>query len=375
MAKHSPRISGVDSPDRLLSPEEASAEASLDRLDRELLSALQTDFPLVERPFAALGQGLGLTENQVLERVGQFKRSGLIREISAIFDSQRLGYRSLLVALEVTPERLVSVGHVVSEQPGVSHNYARDHRYNLWFTLTVPPEEALEGRARAIQRAAGASHLLLLPVVRRFKIGVSFDLREECDLVGDASSLATPDHGPETHSKAADHGPTHEEAVGDLERSLVRVLQQDLAIEPRPFLAPAVSIGLTEAELLCHARHLQARGLMRRYGAVLRHRKVGILGNGMCCWAVPPERVVEVGEIIAKWPGATHCYERATAPDWPYNLFAMLHARTRAECLEACAALAARVGIADYVVLFSEREFKKERVRYFEAEPMPGSRG
>jgi len=343
---------------------EASRSPSLDRLDCELLHALQTAFPLVESPFAALGEGLGLTEGQVIERVKRLKALGLIRELSAIFDSQRLGYRSLLVAMEVEPHRLSSVGKAVSEQPGVSHNYARDHRYNLWFTLTVPPGQDPFAQARNIHIATGAKSLLLLPVLRRFKIGVSFDLRDRHALV------PTPvDHPEETSSSdAIDALPqVGVPALTESERSLVRALQRDLPLEPRPFLAAATQLGLTESAFLQQARNLATRGVMRRFGAVLRHRAAGILGNGMSCWVVPSERVAAVGRAVAEWPGVTHCYERATAPDWPYNLFAMLHARTKPECLAACAALSAQIGISDYVVLFGEQEFKKERVRYFEA--------
>ncbi|MDP2959026.1 MAG: AsnC family transcriptional regulator, partial [Longimicrobiales bacterium] len=334
---------------------------SLDATDRELLNLLQTDFPLVERPYAVVGERLGLSEAEVIDRVGRLRSDGLIREISAIFDSGRLGYQSVLVALEVVPARLAEVGPIVSAQPGVSHNYARDHRYNLWFTLTVPPGEGPAERARGIQAEVGVQRALVLPALRRFKIGVNFDVREwgesgppsyqhggsqaSQSVASDAQGAASrrgqhPRPGRDSaddesrqpgirvirspNPLTAPEAEVATEPLADFDRALVRELQLDLPLVPRPFLGAATRLGITEAELVDLARRLQARGLMRRFAAVLRHRAMGFVANGMTCWVVAPERVEEVGRAMADWPGITHCYERPTYPDWPYNLFGML---------------------------------------------------
>lgn len=147
---------------------------------------------------------------------------------------------------------------------------------------------------------------------------------------------------------------------------LVRELQKNIDIVSRPFLSIASRLGISEVELLDWARQLQRAGVMRRYGAVLRHRRAGYGANAMTCWRVPPERVDEVGQILAAFPGVTHCYERPTYPDWPYNVFAMIHGRTEQACVDAASELAEATGISDYVVLFSTREYKKVRVQYFE---------
>jgi len=351
-----------------------SNRTEMDSIDRELLNLIQTDFPLVARPYAALGERLGIPEAEAIERTARLKEDRVIREISAIFDSARLGYRSVLVALEVPDCRLLEVGRAVAAQQGVSHCYARDHRYNLWFTLTVPPEEDPAATARRLQGEAAVERMLVLPALRRFKIGVSFDLETGAGgspLVsnGWSSSTSSPvaSGGDGQHRHDTDPPEGQQGHLTDLDRRLVLELQKDLPTEPRPFSEAARRLDMEESALLEEARRLLRQGTMRRFAAVLRHRVAGFLGNGMSCWIVPPDRVEEVGRAMAGWPAVTHCYERPTYPDWPYNLFGMLHARTKEKCLAEAAALAAHLQLVDYVVLFSHHEFKKERVRYFQA--------
>lgn len=148
----------------------------LNEIDRALLNLLQSDFPLVPRPFAALGERLAISEGEVMERVKRLKGEGLIRQISAIFDSRALGYRSTLAALRVPQERLEEVASIVSSHSGVSHNYARDHTYNLWFTLTIPPGVDPKEELRRIAHRAGVAEVLDLPSLRTFKIGARFQV-------------------------------------------------------------------------------------------------------------------------------------------------------------------------------------------------------
>ncbi|MCL4459960.1 MAG: AsnC family transcriptional regulator [Chloroflexi bacterium] len=148
----------------------------LDLTDKRLLNVLQSEFPLCERPFKAIAERLHLSEAEVLERVRRLKESGLIRQISAIFDSRQLGYRSALVAMQVPEERLAEVAALISAHPGVSHNYRREHAYNLWFTLTVPPESNPQQVASGLAQQVGVERMMYLPATKAFKIGVNFDL-------------------------------------------------------------------------------------------------------------------------------------------------------------------------------------------------------
>jgi len=324
----------------------------LDATDRTLLDLLQQGFPLKSAPFAVLGRRLGVGEGEVLARVRRLKEAGVIRQIGPIFDSRRLGYRSTLVAFRVEPERLDRVAGQISEHPGVSHNYGRDHTYNLWFTLTLPGERDLEAEVERLAAENGVEDYLNLPAVRVFKIGVRFDLSGRSSAAPDRPSTPTP---------------ANSIPLSPFEREVVRVVQGDLPLVDRPFEGMAARLGVTEEELLKVLRDLARRGAMRRFGAVLRHRRAGFTANGMACWAMPEDRIVEAGEAAAVFREVSHCYQRpAYPPRWPYTLFTMVHGRRREEVEETVQRIHQAIGPADHEVLYSVKEYKKERVRYFE---------
>ena len=151
----------------------------------------------------------------------------------------------------------------------------------------------------------------------------------------------------------------------DLNKKIIREIQTDLPIAPRPFLEVARKLNITEKDLLERVQGLIDKGYIRRFGATLRHRKVGINANAMSVWLVLDEDIERVGEIIASFKEVTHCYERHTLPDWKYNLYAMIHAKTRDGCLEIVKKISQRTGIKEYELLFSTEEFKKTSMEYF----------
>ncbi|MEE8391003.1 MAG: AsnC family transcriptional regulator [Anaerolineae bacterium] len=323
----------------------------LDTLDRQLLDLLQQAFPLLPTPFARLGQQLNVDQDAVLARIRRLKDEGIIRQIGPIFDSRRLGYRSTLAAFQVKPERLDEVAGRVSEHPGVSHNYSRAHTYNLWFTLTLPAEQDLEGEISRLAAESGVDDYLNLPATHTFKIGVRFDLS------GDRS------HTPVTREPPSSAPVT---ALSSFERDLVRALQGHLPLVERPFQEAANRLGITEEELLDAVQELARRGVMRRFGAVLRHRRVGFTANGMACWVVPEDRIVEAGKAAATFSQVSHCYRRpAYPPRWPYTLFTMVHGQKQEETEEVVHRIHQAIGPVEHTILYSLKEYKKERVRYF----------
>jgi DNA-binding Lrp family transcriptional regulator len=326
----------------------------LDLIDRRLLNLLQGAFPLVERPFAALAAELGVTEEEVLDRARRLREAGVIRHLSAIFDVYRVGYRSALVACAVAPERLDDAAAVISAHPGVSHNYSREHRFNLWFVMAVPGEQDFDAAVDALVRRAGVETYHVLPAKRLFKIAVEYDM------IGGAAAAPKRDNG---HRKAPRRPLTEEE------KRIVRLVQEDLPIVSRPFAPAAEAMGITEAELLRRLQALQAEGIMRRFAAVLRHQEAGFESNGMVCWRPPEDRIEATGEALAADPRVSHCYWRPTFDDWPYPVFSMIHAQEREEVERIARDLSRKIGVTDYAILFSVREYKKERVKYFVEAP------
>jgi DNA-binding Lrp family transcriptional regulator len=165
--------------DRAAVQEEQTEDApdQLDQLDRRILDIIQTRFPLVPRPYAALGEQLGLTERAAFDRVCALRRAGAIRRIGANFQSDRLGFSSTLCAARVDPGQIEAFTREVNGHPGVTHNYLRDHPYNVWFTLTAPSPEDMASILADITRRTGIA-ILDLPASRVYKIRVDFPMLE-----------------------------------------------------------------------------------------------------------------------------------------------------------------------------------------------------
>ncbi len=322
--------------------------------DRRLLNLLQGKFPLLERPFAAIASELGWQEEQVVARTAWLLRKRIIREITPIFDTRALGYRSMLVAARVDPEHPHRAARVINSHPGVSHNYLRDHDFNLWFTIAVEPDSALglEGTIEVLKRLSGATSMRMLPTIRLFKIRM--DLEMEAGTAG----LAAPVEAVEPR----DPQPV---ALSEWDIALIRATQGPMTVTSRPFDAAAARLGVSVDEVLEGLASLKERGALRRVAAILYHRRAGFSANGMGVWKVPEERVLEVGPRMAAFRGISHCYQRPTYPDWPYSLFTMAHGRSKAECDAILAAIARETGISERATLYSSTEFKKVRLLYF----------
>jgi DNA-binding Lrp family transcriptional regulator len=321
-------------------------------LDRQLLNLVQKEVPLVARPFLAIASELEIPEQDVIERLRHWRDDeAVIRQISAIFDTRKLGYTSTLVAMRIPPSKLDEAARLVNEHPGVSHNYERAHEFNLWFTVAVPPGMDLETHVNRLHEITGATATRILPTLKMFKIEVRLDM--------------------ETGVSNADGPPPPKVEIPELtddDIRAIRALQVDMPLVSRPFVAEAETVGMSEDELLSYAHKFVSDGRMRRCAAILRHRRAGFLANGMGVWKMPEEEAEKLGFKIASFPQVTHCYQRPTYEDWPYRVFSMVHARTEDKVREVIEGIAADTGLEEYDILFSTREFKKTRVPYFTGE-------
>jgi DNA-binding Lrp family transcriptional regulator len=326
-------------------------------LDRELLNAVQWDFPLEPRPYAALGDRLGISEADTRARVAHVKELGVLRQLSAIFDTRALGYGSSLVAAQVDPDRVDAAAAVINEHPGVSHNYKRNHRYNLWYTIAVPPGDSLEEHVDVLHRTSGAIVTRRLPTLKLYKIGVKLDMTG--NTAADAKAEVLEHERPERR----DHMDAPE--LSDLEVAAITVVQDDLPLTERPFAGYGERIGCDEATVLELLQSFKERKLMRRFAAVMNHRTAGFKANAMGVWAVPDVRLDEVGPQMAAFALVSHCYRRPVYEDWPYSVFTMVHGKNAKECEATIAAIHDETGIDEYALLWSVKEYKKTRVRYF----------
>ncbi len=323
---------------------------NLDEKDKEILNLIQWDFPLVQRPFKEIGRRLNMQEEEALERIRRIKDEGLIRQINAIFDTRKLKYKSALVAMSIEPNKLEEVAMEINKHPGVSHNYERDHEYNLWFTIAVPPEGNIKNDLEEFAKLDGVKKYRILPTLKLYKIGVKLDMVNEED------KPKPIDKPKEVDAKPID--------ISERDKQFIRELQKDIELIEEPFNEPARRLGITIKELLAKAKEYEQLGIMRRFAAILRHRDAGFTANGMIVWNVR-KNIDEIGYKVAAYPQVSHCYRRPTYEDWPYNLFSMVHARSKESAIKIAEEIAKDIKIKDYRILFSLREFKKERVRYY----------
>ncbi len=325
---------------------------SMDNLDKEILNEIQWSFPLVTRPFDAIAKKFNTTPEIIKDRLQSLKEIGVLRQLSAIFDTRKLGYTSSLVAMEIESDKLEDVAYQINRHPGVSHNYERDHQFNLWFTLAVPPGVDLKQELEKFNVLKGIIKVRMLPTLQLFKIGVKLDLVDE-----KKHDIAPTEEKKEINETKFE--PTEQD------KDFIRELQKNMDIIDEPFVNAAKNLGLTENEVFEKMKHYEDIGVMRRFAAILRHRQIGFTANGMIVWKVDGDKISEVGSKLGSFPQVSHCYERPTYPDWPYNVFSMIHCKTQDEAYDVAKTIQDQIHVDDYDILFSTREFKKTRVEYF----------
>jgi DNA-binding Lrp family transcriptional regulator len=330
------------------------AAVPLDDLDRKLLNLMQGGFPLARRPYAEVARMAGIEEDEALRRVQRLIDDRIIRQVTPIFDTRVLGYKSMLVAAKVDPEHPHRAAKIINSHPGVSHNYLRNHDFNLWFTIATEPDSelGLEGTLEVLQRLTGAESVRQLPTLRLFKI------RMDLEMEGDTEALASA--GMVEEPKEPD--PIE---LSELDIAVIRALQGDMPVAPEPYEPAAVELGISQERLLEQLESMSERKALRRVAAILFHRRAGFSANGMGVWKVPEERMLELGPRMASFRGISHCYQRPTYEDWPYSLFTMAHGRSKEECDAILDSIAADTGVEERRTLYSSTEFKKIRLLYF----------
>jgi DNA-binding Lrp family transcriptional regulator len=329
----------------------------LDELDKRLLNLMQGSFPLEPRPYASVARAAEVTEDEVMDRVSRLVRERIIRQITPIYDTRALGYGSMLVAAKVDPTHPWSAAKIINSHPGVSHNYLRNHEFNMWFTLAVESDSklGLQGTLDVLQELTGAESIRQLPTLQLFKI------RMDLEMEGGTGALSAP---------GVEQEPVDLEPVAYDERdvAVIRATQGDMPICAEPYAPAADRLGWPVDELLDQMAAMRERGLLRRVAAILFHRRAGFSANGMGVWKVPDDRIEELGPRMASFRGISHCYERPTYADWPYSVFTMAHGRSKEECDAVLDAIAENTGIHERATLYSSTEFKKVRLLYFTEE-------
>lgn len=324
--------------------------------DKRLLNLLQSRFPLAERPFGAVAELAQMTEEEVMDRTSWLLEKRIIREVTPIFDTTALGYSSMLVAARVDAGNPQRAAGIINEHPGVSHNYLRNHDFNLWFTIATAPDSklGLNGTLDVLKQLSGADSIRQLPTITMFKINMNLEME------GGTEALARTAEAPAPL-------PREPVPIDDFDVAVIRALQGPMAVRSDAYAPAAEKLGIPVQRLLDHLEGMVGRKLLRRVAAILFHRRAGFSANGMGVWKVPEEQIATIGPRMAAVRGVSHCYRRPTYPDWPYSVFTMAHGRSKEECDAVLDGVATVCGLGgeDRATLYSSTEYKKVRLRYF----------
>lgn len=319
-----------------------------------LLNDFQRGFPLAPAPFDVISRKLGLGVEDVLTVLRRLSMEGVISRVGAVFRPNCIGV-STLGAMAVPQARLAEVAQQVSAHAAVNHNYEREHHFNLWFVAAAADSAQLKQTLLHIEREAGLA-VLRLPMLRDYHIDLGFDLRPRVAVA----------HRPDAGDRSERPAP----ALDAADYALIAAIQDGLPLVQHPYAEIGAATGLAESEVLRRLERLLSQNVIKRFGIVVRHHELGFRANAMAVWNIPDEQIDAFGRCVGASGLVNLCYRRPRRPpDWPYNLFCMIHGKDRAAVLERLELLRQQCGLAEfeYEVLFSKRRFKQTGARYVDS--------
>ncbi len=317
---------------------------------KEILLRVQKNFPLTAKPFEAISNELDMSEDDVISIIQEQKDNKIIRQTSAIFDTKSLGYKSSLVAFEIDKDKIENAVEIINAHPGVSHNYERNHKFNIWFTMAVSPDTKL-GINKTIEilaKIVDANAFIMLPTLKLFKISVKLDTT-----------------GKEQKKEKIEKKEKIAIDVTPLHMDVVKLLQNDIIIKSEPFEDIIKALDITYEQFFAIVDDLQKSGMMRRFASILNHRRAGFNANAMVVWDVNEKNGETIGKTAAEFSAVSHCYLRPKYDNWKYNLFTMVHGKTKEETNAVIADIEKEIESKSHMSLYSSREFKKIRLKYF----------
>ncbi|WP_072679962.1 Lrp/AsnC family transcriptional regulator [Arcobacter sp. LA11] len=317
----------------------------------EILYRVQKNFPLTKKPFEQIAKELNTTEENVLNILKEEKKNNIIRQTSAIFDTKKLGYKSSLVAFEIEEKDIDAAVAILNSHPGISHNYERNHSYNIWFTLAIAPNSKsnLEETVEILSKLTNAKDYIILPTLKLFKISVKLDTTNKQEK---KEKVAKKDF--------------KELVLNEFHYDIIKEAQNDIAIISEPFKDTIEKLNISYEEFFNTLKEFQEAGVMRRFACILNHRRAGFNANAMVVWDIEEgAKGEEIGKVAASFSAVSHCYLRPKYPTWNYNLFTMIHGKTKEDTQEVINNIAKEIDYKSNMPLYSSREFKKVRIKYF----------
>ncbi len=314
----------------------------MDDLDRRLLTLIQKGIPLKPRPFEILAHRTGTDHAEVLLRLYRFKKNGLIQSIRTVFDNQKLGYQSVLAALQVTDAEREEAIRLICAEPLVTHLSLHRHDLNLWFIQHASLGKSLQRGLVDLKQKTNASRALQFPLLRIYKNQIADE--EMIEFGGCAET--------EINSLTED------------EAACIWALQQDFPLTDDPFQKWADQLGWTETKFVSLMQSLSERGILKRISAEANLKPLtDNPARMMVVWQVPGEKADAIGEQVAAWQDVRHCCRRIANVGFPYSIFALIHTSQISECARIIKEIQIQIGPWPHLILVREKELKKSKLR------------
>lgn len=316
----------------------------------KILLRIQKNFPLVAKPFETIANELNMKEDEVLNILQKAKEENIIRQTSAIFDTKKLGYQSSLVAFEIDNNNIDDAVKILNSHPGISHNYERNHSFNIWFTMAVAPDSklGLEQTIKLLAQLTKANNYIILPTLKLFKIAVKLDTTNS-----------------EEKKEKRKNITFNEMELTPFHYEIIKLLQDDIQFVSEPFKYIIKQLNISYDELFNIMNDFINAGIMRRFASILNHRMAGFNANAMVVWDIDEKDAIQIGEEAASFSAVSHCYLRPKYENWKYNLFTMIHGKTQEDTQNVINSISKNINYKSKMALYSSREFKKIRIKYF----------
>ncbi|SEH07983.1 siroheme decarboxylase subunit beta [Candidatus Venteria ishoeyi] len=323
----------------------------MDTLSKNIIRHLQIDFPLCSRPFQQAASRLGITEDILLTQLRDLLDNKILSRFGPLYHAERLGGGLTLAALRAAEQEFDAVADYVNSLPEVAHNYAREHELNMWFVIaTEKPED--------IARVINKIHLHTGLPVYDFPKQKEYYLGLKLNPDGQAAESFAVNTLKKNQTSAS---------LESFDRLLIQATQAGLALCAQPYQEVANQIGSDENSVIQRLQTMLEQGMIRRIGVVPNHYKLGYCSNGMTVWDVKDDVVDALGQQVGQLDFVSHCYRRPRhLPKWPYNLFAMVHARSHEEIQQQIEKIKTLLGAHNqqHDVLFSRKILKKTGLRF-----------
>ncbi|MFC6733602.1 MULTISPECIES: Lrp/AsnC family transcriptional regulator [unclassified Haladaptatus] len=336
----------------------ADWRASIEDVDARLVDEYQSGFPVCERPFRVVGEQLGISEEEALQRVQTLRELGVFRRFGAVLNPPVIG-SSTLAAVKAPEDRFDEVAEVINSYQQVNHNYRRDHEWNMWFVVTAGSLETRDRILAEIEERTGCD-VLNLPMLTDFYINLEFPVVNE-DRFARESGVASEIEATNISEQATG-------TLSKLDARLLVEIQAGFPLTLTPYADIAAAIDATTAEIIDAITRLTEDGAIKRIGCVVNHIVTGFDANCMVVWDVPDDELDARGLEAGGLPYVTLCYHRPRRPEqgWPYNLFTMIHGRDPEAVDEKIDELARDVLPFDHERLYSTATLKQTGAQYEE---------